>query len=191
MLILWMRWDVCGLRQRGISAWCILEWNERDSGQRQQRRTEKTRGKKCVFYCNIDRHSTIANERANPKTEHTTLRTLSNADHPKRTKIPKFIAQRRSRRRRGQRGDGEVNVNGRGTCERTYFAAAVEPAFMPWHFISILIRAQFGISFHLLEVFFGKYCLALIHRRRLPPSRRLCVRYVFLSFSFLILKFLL
>lgn len=134
------------------------EMRERFRPEATGRRTEKTRKKKCVFYCNIDRHSTIANERANPKTEHTTLRTLSNADHPKRTKIPKFIAQRRSRRRRGQRGDGEVNVNGRGTCERTYFAA-VEPAFMPWHFISILIRAQFGISFHLLEVFLGNIVL--------------------------------
>lgn len=45
------------------------EMREISDPEAQYRTQDSGDEKKCVFYCNIDRHSTIANERAKPKTE--------------------------------------------------------------------------------------------------------------------------
>lgn len=157
MLILWMRWDVCGLRQRGISAWCILAWNERDQARGNGEKREKNREdkrKKMRFLLYYRPTFNYSERTCQPK---------DRAHNSENSATRTTLKERRYRNLLLSVGAGDgVSVelergNGRGTCERTYFAA-VEPEHA-WHFISILIRAQFGISFHLLEVFLGNIVL--------------------------------
>lgn len=180
----WEKRDVCGLRQRGISAWCILAWNERDLRPRgnSEHKTLEMK-KKCVFYCNIDRHSTIANERAKPKTqkrEQSGLRELRELRAAWTT-----LNARRYQNLLLSVGAGD-GVSMDALVERVAGpwkgSTLLSALRMPWHFISILIRAhtQFGISFHLEGIFFfflGN-SLQLIQADHTDPS--LCLSLIFI-----------
>lgn len=175
MLILWMDGDGDASERRETCVGCASAGLLRDAFWHEMREisdpeaTQNTRlwrWKKCVFYCNIDRHSTIANERAKPKTqkrEQSGLRELRELR----------AAWTTLNARRYQNlllsvgaGDGvsmDALVEGvEGPWKGSTLLSALR---MPWHFISILIRAhtQFGISFHLEGIFFfffGKFSSA-------------------------------
>lgn len=156
-----------------------MKW-ERSQTQRQLRTQDSGDEKKCVFYCNIDRHSTIANERAKPKTqkrEQSGLRELRELRAAWTT-----LNARRYQNLLLSVGAGDgVSMDAlvEGVAGPWKGSTLLSALRMPWHFISILIRAhtQFGISFHLEGIFLGN-SLQLIQADHTDPS--LCLSLIFI-----------